>query len=102
MADRRTKAKELLHDMGAEMNDEGLMEKYGLSAKGNIRAMNRLFRKGLMSLADLAERRASAKIVCRPLFKCSSCSEIQFSKTERCSHCGGFIKNLSQNKSSFD
>jgi hypothetical protein len=42
VARKKIKAKEPLNDIRAGMDDEGLMEKYGLSTKRILMAMNRL------------------------------------------------------------
>jgi uncharacterized protein (DUF433 family) len=63
VARKKIKAKELLNDVRAGMGDEVLMEKYGLSAKGILMAMNRLIWEGLTYPSELAERRSLAKTV---------------------------------------
>ncbi len=95
------KAKELLADVRAGLDDAGLMEKYGLSARGIIKALNRLIWEGLMSSSELAERRSLAKTVYMPVFECRSCGDVQFSKVDKCPRCGMRMKTLSGEKSDF-
>lgn len=101
VAKKKIKAKELLNDIRAGMDDESLMHKYGLSAKGILQAMNRLIWEGLMSPCELSERKSVAKTVYMPIFKCSFCGDIQFTRSDKCPHCGSFLKNLNEKKSSF-
>jgi Mor family transcriptional regulator len=93
------KAKELLADVRAGLDDAGLMEKYGLSAGGILKALNRLIWEGLMSPSELAERRSLAKTVYMPVFECRFCGDVQFSKVEKCPRCGMRMKPLSGEKS---
>ena len=95
------KAKDLLADIRAGMDDAGLMQKYGLSSRGILKALNRLIWEGLMSPSELAERRSLAKTVYMPVFECRSCGDVQFSKVEKCPRCGTRMKTLSGEKSDF-
>lgn len=99
MAKIRIKAKELLADIRAGMDDAGLMEKYGLSAKGVLRAMARLIAEGVMSPAELADRRSLAKTVYMPVFECKFCGDTHFSKVEKCPSCGARMKTSSAGRS---
>jgi uncharacterized protein (DUF433 family) len=96
---KTVKSKELLADIKAGMDDASLMGKYKLSARGVLQAINRLIWEGLMSPSDLAERRSLAKTVYMPVFKCPFCSDIQFTKTEKCPRCGAALKSLREKKS---
>jgi Mor family transcriptional regulator len=98
---KSVKAQELLADIRAGLDDVGLMEKYGLSRGGILKALNRLIWHGLMSPSELAERRSLAKTVYMPVFECQSCGEVQFSKVEKCPKCGMRMKTLSEDKSDF-
>lgn len=93
------KAKELLADIRAGLDDAGLMKKYGFSAGGILKALNRLIWEGLMSPSELAERRSLVKTVYMPVFECRSCGDVQFSKVEKCPRCGMRMKTLSGEKS---
>jgi Mor family transcriptional regulator len=95
------KAKELLADIRAGLDDAGLMEKYGFSRGGILKALNQLISKGLMLPSELAERRSLAKTLYMPVFECRSCGDIQFSKVEKCPQCGTRMKALSREKSDF-
>jgi uncharacterized protein (DUF433 family) len=100
-AKKKVSAKELLADIRAGMDDSSLMEKHGLSSRRILQAMNRLMGQGLMSPSELADRRSLAKTVYMPVFKCSVCGDITFTKTEKCSRCGSPLKSLSKNKGPF-
>ncbi len=102
MAKKTIKAKELLADIRAGWDDASLMKKYGFSAGGILKALNRLLWEGLMSPSELAERRSLAKTVYMPVFECRSCGDIQFSKVGKCPRCGMRMKNLTEQKTSFD
>jgi hypothetical protein len=102
MAKKTIKARELLNDIRAGMDDESLMLKYGLSAKGVFQAINRLIWVGLMAPSELAERKSLAKTVYMPIFKCSFCGDIQFERSDKCPRCGSFLKNVNEKKSSSD
>ncbi len=101
MPKKTIKAKELLADIRAGMNGAGLMKKYGLSAGGILKVLNRLIWEGLISLSELAERRSLAKTVYMPVFECRSCGDMQFSKVEKCPRFGTRMKTLSGEKSDF-
>ena len=96
---RQLKAAEFLSDIRAGMDDAGLMHKYGLSAHEVLKVMSKLIWRGLMSPAELEQRRSLAKTVYMPVFKCSSCNEITYMKLEKCPHCGASMKNLNKKKS---
>ncbi len=98
---KTVKAKELLADIRAGMDDAGLMQKYGLSARGILKALNRLLWEGLLSPSEITERRSLAKTVYMPVFECRSCGDVQFSKVEKCPQCGARIKTLTGEKSDF-
>jgi Mor family transcriptional regulator len=95
------KAKELLEDIRAGLDDAELMEKYGFSAGGILKALNKLIWQGLMSPSEFTERRSLAKTVYMPVFECRSCGEVQFSKVEKCPSCGARMKTLSGEKADF-
>ena len=99
MEKRKINAKEFLADVRAGMDDAGLKEKYGLSSRGVLQAINRLIWHGLMSPDELAQRKSVATTVFLPIFKCSSCGEIAYSNLEKCPHCGSTMKNLNKKKS---
>ncbi|MGO9567219.1 MAG: hypothetical protein ACLP5H_06750 [Desulfomonilaceae bacterium] len=101
MAKKTIKAKELLADIRAGLDDAGLMKKYGFSARGILKALNRLIWEGLMSPSELADRRSLAKTLYMPVFECRSCGDVQFSKVEKCPRCGTRMKTLSGEKSDF-
>jgi rubrerythrin len=101
MAKKTIRAKEMLSDIRASMDDEGLMKKYGLSARGVLQALNILVGKGLMSPSELAERRSLAKTVYMPVFNCRRCGDVHFSKVEKCPRCGSKITTLGEEKSDF-
>lgn len=101
MAKKTIKAKELLADIRAGWDDASLMEKYGLSNRGILKALNRLIWEGLLSPSELAERRSLAKTVYMPVFECRSCGDVQFAKVEKCPRCGRRMKTLSGEKSDF-
>lgn len=92
-------AKELLADIRAGVDDAGLMKKYGFSAGGILKALNRLIWEGLMSPSELADRRSLAKTLYMPVFECRSCGDVQFSKVEKCPKCGSRMKTLGEEKS---
>ncbi len=98
---KSVKAKELLADIRAGLDDAGLMEKYGLSRGGILKALNRLIWEGLMSPSELAERRSLAKTVYMQVFECRSCGDVQFSKVETCPRCGMRMKTLGGETSDF-
>jgi rubrerythrin len=99
VAKKSIKARELLSDIRAGMDDAGLMEKYGLSARGVLQALNRLIGEGLMSPSELVERRSLAKTVYMPVFTCPTCGDCHFEKVERCPRCGSRMKTLKEDKS---
>jgi len=101
VAKRQIRAAEFLSDIRAGMDDSGLMHKYGLSAREVLKVMSKLIWAGLMSPAELAQRRSLAKTVYMPIFKCSSCNEITYMKLEKCPHCSAPMKNLNEKKSDF-
>jgi uncharacterized protein (DUF433 family) len=97
-AKKKVGSNELLADIRAGMDDSSLMEKYGLSSRRVLQAMNRLIWHGLMSPAELADRRSLAKTVYTPVFKCRQCGDITFTKTEKCPKCGTNLKSLNEKK----
>jgi hypothetical protein len=99
VAKKTIKARELLSDIRAGVDDAGLMEKYGLSARGVLQALNRLIAEGLMSPSELVERRPLAKTVYMPVFTCPTCGDCHFEKVERCPRCGSRMKTLKEDKS---
>lgn len=101
MPKKTIKAKELVADIRAGMDDAGLMQKYGLSARGIIMALNRLIWAGLMSSSEFAARKSLAKTLYMPVFECRSCGDVQFSKVEKCPRCGTRMKTLRGEKSDF-
>ncbi|MGO9569450.1 MAG: hypothetical protein ACLP5H_18105 [Desulfomonilaceae bacterium] len=101
MAKKTIKAKDLLADIRAGWDDVSLMKKYGFSAGGILKALNRLLWEGLMSPSELADRRSLAKTLYMPVFECRSCGDIQFSKVEKCPRCGVRMKTLSGEKLDF-
>ena len=92
------KAKEILKDMRAGMDDAALMKKYGLSSKQILKVINMLMWKGLMSPEELADRRSLAKTVYMPTSKCPSCGDIHFTKSDTCPKCGASMKRLGAEK----
>ena len=98
MAKKSIKARELLFDIRAGVDDAGLMEKYGLSARGILQALNRLIAEGLMSPSELVERRSLAKTVYMPVFTCPTCGDCHFEKVEKCPRCGSRMKTLKEDK----
>jgi uncharacterized protein (DUF433 family) len=98
-AKKTVKSKELLADIRSGMDDAALMDKYRLSSRGVLQAVNKLIWEGLMSPSELAERRSLAKTVYMPVFKCPVCSDIQFTKAEKCPKCGAALKSLREKKS---
>lgn len=96
MAKDPIKAKEILKDMRAGMDDAGLMKKYNLTSKQILKVINVLIWKGLMSPEELADRRSLAKTVYMPTSKCPSCGQIHFTKSETCPNCGAFMNRLNK------
>ncbi len=101
MAKKTIKAKELLADVRAGLDDASLMKKYGFSAGGILKALNRLLWEGLMSPSELADRRSLAKTLYMPVFECRSCGDVQFAKVEKCPICGKRMRTLSGEKTDF-
>ncbi len=95
------KAKELLADIKAGLDDEGLMKKYGFSRGRILKVMNRLIWQGLMTPSELAERRSLAKTVYMPVFECRSCGHVQFEEMEKCPGCGKRMRPSRGEKSDF-
>jgi Mor family transcriptional regulator len=98
---KKVNAKGLLADIRAGMDDDSLMAKYKLSARGVLRVMNRLIWEGLMTPSELEARRSLAKTLYMPVFKCPVCNEVQFVKTETCPKCGSHLRSLSEKKRPF-
>jgi hypothetical protein len=101
VAKKQIKARELLSDIRAGVDDAGLMEKYGLSARGVLQALNRLIAEGLLSPSELVERRHLAKTVYMQVFTCQACGDCHFEKLEKCPRCGSRMKTLKEEKSDF-
>ncbi|MGB6064948.1 MAG: hypothetical protein WBG50_09070 [Desulfomonilaceae bacterium] len=101
MAKKNIKARELLSDVRAGMDDATLMKKYNLSARGVLQALNKLIGHGLMSPEELVERRSLAKTVYMPVFTCSACGDTQFSKVEKCPRCGARMRTSGEGRSDF-
>ncbi|MGO9567733.1 MAG: hypothetical protein ACLP5H_09345 [Desulfomonilaceae bacterium] len=101
MAKKKIKARELLSDVRSGVDDAGLMEKYGLSARGVLQALNRLIAEGFMSPSELIERRSLAKTVYMPVFNCTACGDVHFEKVEKCPRCGSRMKTLKEEKPNF-
>jgi rubrerythrin len=101
MAKKKIKARELLSDVRAGLDDEALMQKYSLSARGVLQALNKLIAHGLMSPEEFIERRSLAKTVYMPVFTCSACGNTQFSKVEKCPRCGARLRASGEGKSDF-
>lgn len=97
---RRYKAREILSDVKAGMDDAGLMAKYDLNAKGILDLMNKLLWHGLLTPEELADRRSLARTVYLPIFKCRSCGDLQFTKLNVCPKCKG--KMIPANESVVD
>ncbi|MDQ7783760.1 MAG: hypothetical protein RDU20_12825 [Desulfomonilaceae bacterium] len=96
MAKVKIKGREVLADIRSGMDDAGLMQKYGLSSKGIIQLMGRLVSAGLLTPAELAERRSLAKTVYFPVFKCAECGEIHYSRFDICPTCGAIMQQLNK------
>lgn len=96
MAKIRIKGSEVLADIRSGMDDAGLMKKYGLSAKGVLQLMGRLVSQGLLEPSELAQRKSLAKTVYFPTFKCPSCGEIHFSRSDTCPKCNSPMTQLNK------
>jgi hypothetical protein len=96
MAKIKINGREVLGDIRAGMDDAGLMEKYGLSSRGIIQLMGRLVSAGLLTPAELAERRSLAKTLYFPVFKCPACHEIHHSRFDVCPTCGAIMEQLNK------
>lgn len=96
MAKRRISGKKLLEDIRSGMDDAGLMEKYGISAKGILMLMSKLVTAGVLTPEELAARRSLAKTLYFPIFKCPGCGEIQYTKSEFCPNCGVLMTQLNK------
>jgi predicted RNA-binding Zn-ribbon protein involved in translation (DUF1610 family) len=101
VAKKKIKARELLSDIRAGVDDAGLMEKYDISARGVLQALNRLIAEGLMSPSELVERRSLAKTVYMAVFNCPACGNVHFEKVEKCPRCGSRMKTRKEDKSDF-
>lgn len=101
MVKRQIKASEFLLDIRAGMDDAGLMHKYSLSAHEILKVISKLIWAGFMSPTELEQRRSLAKTVYMPIFKCSSCNQVTYTKLGKCPHCGASMKNLNEKKSDF-
>ncbi len=96
MAKIRISGREVLEDIRSGMDDAGLMEKYRLSSKGIIQLMGRLVSAGLLTPAELADRRSLAKTVYFPVFKCQACHEIHHTRFDVCPTCGATMEQLNK------
>jgi len=96
MARKRIRGREILKDIRAGIDDVGLMEKYGLSARGILQLMGKLVSQGLLSPSELAARRSLAKTVYFPIFKCPKCNEVHYTKSEICPKCGAVMTHLNK------
>jgi hypothetical protein len=94
MAKIRIKGREILEDIRSGVDDAGLMQKYGLSAKGILQIMGKLVSSGLLEPGELAQRKSLAKTVFLQTFKCSSCGEIHYSRFDVCPTCDVAMKQL--------
>jgi len=96
MAKIRISGREVLADIRSGMDDAGLMEKYGLSSRGIIQLMGRLVSLGLLTPAELAERKSLAKTVYMPVFKCRACHEVHYTRFDVCPSCGAIMEQLNK------
>jgi len=96
MAKIRISGREVLEDIRSGMDDAGLMKKYGVSSKGIIKLMGRLVSAGLLTPAELAQRRSLANTLYFPIFKCPACLEIHHSRFDVCPTCGAIMEQLNK------
>lgn len=94
---KKFKAREILSDVKAGMDDAALMEKYDLNPKGILDLMNKLLWHGLLTPEELADRRSLARTVYMPIFRCRSCGDLQFAKLDRCPKCNGRMVPANEN-----
>lgn len=96
MARKRINGREVLADIRSGIDDAGLMEKYGLSSRGIIQLMGKLVSAGLLTPAELADRRSLAKTIYFPVFKCPACLEIHHTRFDVCPICGATMEQLNK------
>jgi hypothetical protein len=89
LKNRSLKAKDILNDLRAGMDDALLMEKYGLTPRGIANLLDKLVSQGLLSPEEIEVVKVKDPDVSLPVYKCSVCSELQFARLSRCPHCGG-------------
>jgi len=87
---------DVLHDVRAGMDDEGLMEKHRLSRAEILKVLSKLLWEGLLSAEELSNRRFLAKTVYMPVFSCHSCGDIHFENLDECPKCGGKMARVGE------
>ena len=98
MRRRKINVRQVVADVKAGMDDKALKEKHNLSSGQVLKVLNELMSRGLMTPEALAARKSLAQTVYMPVFKCLSCKEIRFEKSERCPVCGGRMRILNEKK----
>jgi transcription initiation factor IIE alpha subunit len=96
MTRKKIRGSEIVNDIRSGVDDAGLMEKYGLSAKGILKLMGKLISQGLISPSELAERKSLAKTIYFPIFKCPKCTEIYYTRAGTCPTCGAVMTQLNK------
>ncbi len=88
------KANEALNDIRSGLDDEALMDKYGLSVKGLYLLFRKLVSAGVLDPSEVMGRGSFVKTVDVTLFECRSCMRILFDGFEGCPVCGGKLVRL--------
>jgi hypothetical protein len=98
----RVSVRSILSDIKSGVTDSDLMEKFGLSHRGLLSLISKLLWDGLLTPAELAQRKSLARTIFMPVFQCRLCKEIQFEKVSQCPRCGGPMKVVNKKDSEAD
>jgi hypothetical protein len=83
------RANEALNDIRSGLDDEALMDKYGLSVKGLYLLFRKLVSAGVLDPSEVMGRGSFVMTIDVTIFECRSCRRILFDGFETCPACGG-------------
>lgn len=88
------KAKEVVADIAAGLDDLALMRKYGISASTLQKLLNKLVRTGHLESSALDRRTHMFEKTVDLGFKCPACGILQLSEFDECPACGVIVSQF--------